>query len=441
MEEISKSSVLIVDDTEANVDILVETLGDDYDIAVALDGETALEIIAESPPDLVLLDIMMPVMDGYEVCRRLQAEPATAGIPVIFLSAMVETADKTKGFDLGAVDYITKPFEIMEVKARVQTHLSLQQARRELAQQNDILESKVRQRTAELAALNAVYEKFVPREFLSLLGKKSIMEIERGDQIRQEMTVLFSDIRSWTTLSESMSPQENFKFINAYLKRVSPKIKEHHGFIDQYYGDGVMALFPGRADDAVQAAVAMLQAVEGYNQERRQDGLQPIGIGVGLHIGNLMLGIIGSEERLQGAVVADAVNLAARIEGLTKLYGSSITISEEVLSHLENPIPFKHRFLDKVLVKGKDTPVTVYEIFDGDPEMIAQLKLETKPSFEAGLSLYYDRRFAEASVQFNQVLAKNPEDKAAMIYLKRSAQYMVQGVPADWTGVEILLSK
>jgi len=139
-------------------------------------------------------------------------------------------------------------------------------------------------------------------------------------------------------------------------------------------------------------------------------------------------------------VVADAVNTASRIEGLTKRYGSSTTISEEVMAHLENPEKYHYRFVDKVLVKGKDTPVTVFEIFDGDPETSSQLKKATKGSFEAGLGLYYERKFAEASVRFNQVLEKNPEDKAALIYLKRCASYMVQGVPADWTGIEDFVS-
>ena len=265
--------------------------------------------------------------------------------------------------------------------------------------------------------MNAIYERFVPREFLSLLGKKSILEISLGDQIKQKMTVMFADVRGWTTLSESMSPRENFNFINAYLQWVSPVIKEHHGFIDQYYGDGVMALFPGTADDAVQAAVAMHAAVKTFNNQREQQGLPSVGIGVGLHIGDLMLGIIGSEDRLQGAVVADVVNSAARLEGLTRIYGSSISVSESILSSLKDPDIYNHRFVDKVRVKGKDVPVIVYEIFDGDQPEVVRLKVETKANFEEGLRLYYDRKFAESSVQFNQVLGKYPEDKAARIYL------------------------
>ncbi len=261
--------------------------------------------------------------------------------------------------------------------------------------------------------MNTVYERFVPREFIDLLKKETILEINLGDQVSQKMTVMFADIRGWTTLLEKMTPEEAFSFINAYLRRVTPVIKECNGFIDQYYGDGIMALFPETPDDAVRAAVGMQRAVAEYRRERERDGFEPIGVGVGLHLANLMLGIIGSEDRLQGAVVADAVNLAARIEGLNKMYGSYVSLSDETFFAMKEPDRCRHRFIDKVRVKGKEDAVTVYEVFEGDPEGIAQLKEQTKPEFECGLQLYYGKKFSEASVHFNQVLEKHPEDLAA----------------------------
>ena len=438
--------ILLVDDNTTNLQILHQTLnGRGYRLLIAKNGKSALAITHEVKPSLILLDIMMPGMDGYEVCRRLKADPETKEIPVIFLSALDDTANKVKGLDLGAVDYISKPFQAEEVIARVNTHLTISSLKKSLAEKNkalqtsnEILDERVKERTAELVELITAYECFVPREFLSLLDKESILQIRLGDQINQEMTVMFADVRGWTMLSEGMSPQENFNFINAYLRRVSPVIKEHGGFIDQYYGDGVMALFPEAPDGAVMAAIAMHAAVSGYNKEREKEGFQPIGIGVGLHTGDLMLGIIGSKERMQGAVVADAVNLAARLEGLTRIYGTSITLSETTFSHLKEPDKYKHRFVDKVRVKGKKEPVTVYEVFDGDPQPVVELKEQTKASFEEGLRLYYERKFSESSVQFNQVLQRNSEDMAARIYLKRCAKYMVNGVPDGWSGVETL---
>lgn len=151
MKSLDACLVLIVDDTETNIDILLATLGEDYEVAVAMDGASALETALAQQPDLILLDIMMPGMDGYEVCRRLQADPATADTPVIFLTAMTDVADKARGFAVGAVDYVTKPFEPLEIEARVRTHLSLRLARQALARQNEILERKVEERTRELA--------------------------------------------------------------------------------------------------------------------------------------------------------------------------------------------------------------------------------------------------------------------------------------------------
>ncbi len=449
METERKPKILIVDDTPENIQILMETLKDQYAIVAAINGEKALKMAAAEPrPDLILLDIMMPGMDGFEVCIRLKSDPATRDIPVIFLSALDDTANKVKGFTAGAVDYISKPFQPEEVHVRVNTHLTMNRLKRSLADKNEELrtysehlEERVRERTADLASLNRVYERFVPREFIDLLQKESILETRLGDQVSRKMTVMFADIRGWTTLLEKMTPTEAFSFINAYLRRVSPVIKNCNGFIDQFYGDGVMALFPGTPDDAVRAAVAMQAAVADYNGERESEGFAPIGVGIGLHFADLMLGIIGSEDRMQGAVVADAVNLAARIEGLNKMYGSYVSLSKETLFAMKEPNRYRHRFVDKVRVKGREDAVTVYEVFEGYPEGVAGLKEQTKSGFESGLQLYYGKRFSEAGVHFSQVLEQNPTDLAARIYLKRCANYMVQGVPPDWTGVETLLEK
>ena len=438
----AEEAILLVDDNPTNLQLLFETLdGRGYKLLIAKDGKSALSIAGKAQPNLILLDIMMPEIDGYEVCRQLKANPTTAEIPVIFLSALTETKDKVQGLDLGAVDYVTKPFQPDEVIARVNTHLTIYRLNKKLQEANDLLEERVKKRTAQLEELNRAYQRFVPREFLNLLMKESILDVILGDQTAQQMTVLFSDIRGWTTLSEDMTAQESFNFINAFLNRISPVITAHQGFIDNFQGDGMLALFPDSADDGVQAAIAMHAAVAEYNNDRQKKGYQPIGIGVGLHIGDLMLGIIGHAERMQGTVVADAVNLASRLEGLTRVYGSSISISEPTLKQLIDPDKYKHRFVDKVQVKGKKDPVSVHEVFDGDPPATIELKEQTKDDFEQGLCLYYDRKFSEASVKFNQVLEKHPEDRAARIYLKRSANYMVNGVPEDWTGVEILTQK
>lgn len=155
MKKLSECTVLIVDDTEENLDILVETLADDYEVSAAIDGETALESVEEEMPDIILLDIMMPGMDGYEVCRRIKANKKTKDIPVIFLTAVTDIYSKAKGFELGAVDYITKPFEILEVRARVRTHLSLELTKYELSEKNESLQQKTLELQAAVDELQA----------------------------------------------------------------------------------------------------------------------------------------------------------------------------------------------------------------------------------------------------------------------------------------------
>ena len=150
INSISNSRILIVDDTKANIDILVSALGKNYKLSVALDGNSALSQAMANPPDLILLDIMMPMMDGFEVCSKLKSDPSTNSIPIIFITALDETDYVTKGFKLGAVDYITKPFRIPELNARVHTHLSLRQAMQAYADQNRILDLRVQERTREL---------------------------------------------------------------------------------------------------------------------------------------------------------------------------------------------------------------------------------------------------------------------------------------------------
>ncbi|TGK22566.1 adenylate/guanylate cyclase domain-containing protein [Leptospira kmetyi] len=215
--------------------------------------------------------------------------------------------------------------------------------------------------------LSEAYSRFVPKEFLSILSKKSILETQLADQTEGLMTVMFSDIRGFTTLSEKMTPNENFRFINDYLGMIAPLIKEHSGFIDKFIGDAIMAIFPSRAEDAVEASLAMMRALKKFNRMREEQGQDPIDIGIGIHTGHLMLGIIGHENRMEGTVIGDSVNLASRIEGLTKQYQCSIIASEVTIASLKNPETFSHFFLDEVTVKGKSQAVKVYKI-ENPPE-------------------------------------------------------------------------
>lgn len=278
--------------------------------------------------------------------------------------------------------------------------------------------------TSEVLQLNLAYSRFVPRQFLQFLNKESITDVQLGDQVQQEMSVLFADIRDFTTLSETMTPQDNFNFINAYLSRMEPAIIENQGFIDKYIGDAIMALFSGGADNAVKSAIDMLNRLAEYNTTRGRPGRPHIHIGIGINTGSMMLGTVGSRSRMDGTVISDAVNLGSRLEGLTKSYGVSLLISHHTFLALNSPADYYFRLIDRLTVKGKSELVTVYEIFDADTSDLREGKLFTKPEFEKALFLYIKGNFAAAANLFKNCLYLNPGDKVAKIYLQRCQQQL-----------------
>jgi PAS domain S-box-containing protein len=271
--------------------------------------------------------------------------------------------------------------------------------------------------THQLFQINKAYERFLPSQFLQLLEKSSIIDVQLGDQVQLEMSVLFSDIRDFTTISEKMTPEENFQFINAYLSRMESAIIENHGFIDKYIGDAIMALFSGNPDNAVNASIAMLHQLQIYNQERVNSGYAPIKIGIGINTGNLMLGTVGGQNRMDTTVISDAVNLASRVEGLTKTYGVALLITQQTFNKLANPNNYSIRMIAEINVKGKANLSTIYEVFDADIPETKRGKLATKDLFAQALSLYRQQKFIAATELFVQCLNLCPSDQVAQIYL------------------------
>ncbi len=292
-----------------------------------------------------------------------------------------------------------------------------------------------KQAEEELTALKNSLARFFPSEYLKFLKKDNVTQLQLGDHVSKEMAVMFSDIRSFTSLSERMTPQEIFNFMNAYLKWVSPEIYRANGFIVKYLGDGIMAAFPDHVDDAIAAGIAKQQKVREYNQERASQGLVPIAIGIGVHVGHMMVGLIGEANRMQGDTLSDTINLTSRLEGLTKLYGVSLIISEEVRNKMSHPERYLLRYLDRAIVKGRSESIAVYEVIDAEPKEIRDLKEKTLTAFERGTQQYRQREFLQAKQSFEQVIAIHPTDKTALIYLERIQQYLQEGVPEDWSGV------
>jgi hypothetical protein len=235
----------------------------------------------------------------------------------------------------------------------------------------------------------------------------------------------------------------------AILKRSSPvevskttrsDVCVHKGFIDKFIGDAIMALFRNESDNAVDAAVEMLKGLDKYNREHRS-GRSKVKIGIGLHRGEMMLGTIGENNRMEGTVISDSVNLAARIESMTKMYGVSLLISEKVYESLEKKNKYLVRKIDTVIVKGKEKPVTVYEVFNSDTPELRNLKKKLRQNFEEAIDLYYAQDYSAAKKIFEAHLKELSEDKAAAIHLERCKEMLNNPNAASNGKASVLTSK
>jgi len=294
---------------------------------------------------------------------------------------------------------------------------------------------------SHLKNLNLAASRFVPQEYLSFLNKDSLVDIQLGDHVSGEMTVMFSDLRSFTAISESMTPQQNFDFINAYLRRVSPMVRKNGGFIVKYLGDGIMAIFPGTADSGVQASIDKIKQVNNYNVQRLKHNRLPIGIGIGINTGHMMVGMVGETSRMQGDAFSDDVNLTSRVEGLTKFYSVPLIITASTKNALVDGSKYKIRFLDKVQVKGKKSTLVLYEVYDTDSPNFLALKQESHQRYEEAMQYYYEQDFIEAQSLLFDVLKENPKDKVAWRHLMAVTECIENGVRDNWTGVTVMKSK
>ena len=355
-------------------------------------------------------------IENLPIIRALRGETSVAD------DLEVRDGDKVIPLEIQATPIYDKDGKIVygintlqDITERKQAEAERQKFIEELFEVNCNLEIALE---AELEIIEAT-SRFVPNQFLGFLGCESIVNVKLGEAVQLEMSVLFSDIRDFTTLSEQMTPEENFKFINSYLSHMEPLIVANQGFIDKYIGDAIMALFSEGADDAVRAGIAMLYALVEYNEYRDSVGYIPIKIGVGINTGSLMLGIVGGPNRMDGTVISDAVNLASRIENLTKKYGVSLLITQHTFERLSNPADYAIRVIDQVQVKGKLEMVTVYEVFDADLPEVKAGKLATLQVFTEAVSLYNTDGFNDAAVLFADCLRHNPGDQVAQFYLQR----------------------
>ena len=491
--------VLLIDDQAIISEAIHRMVKPESDIVFHYcnDPTQAIKVAKEFKPTVILQDLVMPQMDGLLLVKFLRSKDlSTSNIPLIVLSSKEEPVIKAKAFELGANDYLVKLPDRMELVARIRYHSKayvnflkrleaealfkaeiLRQAAyieqvgkvttaasdvekdafeptllEGVAQRSDELgqlarvftqmvqnvkarEKELKNANIQLESLLKAYGRFVPNEYLRFLRKESITDVHLGDHVSKMMAVMFSDIRSFTTISEGMTPQDNFNFVNAYLKRVSPEIRNNYGIIVKFLGDGMMAVFPDGANDALAAGVAKHKQVQEYNKKRAEKGFLPLKVGMGIHVGHMMLGMVGEENRMQGDAFSDNVNLTARLEGLTKFYGVSLLISEQALANLSDAGKYQIRFLDRAVVKGRTEPISVYEVLDTEIEEVRDLKLKTQGDFDQGIDYYRAGSFERAKFYFEQVLDVNPEDKTAELYINRLNDLLERETPQNWDGV------
>lgn len=300
---------------------------------------------------------------------------------------------------------------------------------------------EVREREEAILRIHEVTKKFVPNEFIRSLGKETLTDVKLGDQVEKIVTVLFTDIRDFTTLSEKMTPDENFRFVSSFNARLGPVIRSNNGFINQYLGDSIMAIFPDDPQDALHAAIGMQKAVHELNEERKEIGLPPIRAGIGMHTGSLIMGITGDEFRMDAATISDTVNTAARIESLTKFYKSPLLLSDHTLQYLNDQNNFHFRHLGNVRLKGKNNILTIIECINGFDDTQFERKLQTLSLFNDAMSSYHDQQFESALQSFQNILLQDPDDLTTIYFLDNTKKYLREGVPRNWTGAEEMISK
>jgi class 3 adenylate cyclase len=364
-------------------------------------------------------------------------ELAEAGIVLPGIKSVIYSALKVKHRLMGAIILATtEDVQYTAGDLKLLTTLALQSSaaiESALLYEKNIHEAKEREE-----AMRRVYEvagKFVPYEFIASLGHKVITDIKLGDQVEKIVTVLFSDIRDYTTLSEQMTPEENFRFVSSFNKRMGPIIGRNNGFVNQYLGDAIMAIFPGNAADALNAAIGMRLALEELNEERKASNQPPIHIGLGMHTGPLIMGIIGDHQRMDAATIADTVNTASRIESLTKYYKADIIISDASLQQISEPGLFKLRHLGLVQLKGKQESIRIHECFSGNTKDEIRYKESTLQLFDQGMHHYINRSFDKARDFFQEVIGVSPADRTALFFYNKAEQLVSTVSKENWIGV------
>ena len=355
------ATILVVDDTPANLSLMVEILKPDYRTRIAINGEKALELVfGGDPPDLILLDIMMPGLNGYDVCRRIKERPQTQDIPIIFVSAMGEVEDETRGLDLGGVDYVTKPISPAIVKARIRTHLAVSRQARELVELNQTLERRVAQGVQELERMGRLKRFFSPSVVEMLLSGASDDPLRSH---RREVAAVFVDLRGFTAFTETSDPEDVMLALNQYHSAMGELVMAYSGTLEHFAGDGMMIYFndpveiENPAAVAVEMAIGMQRRFALLARDWKKRGY-PLSMGIGVAQGFATIGAIGYEGRRDYGVIGNVTNMAARLCG--EATGGQILISQRVQGFVADKVHTE--WIGDMTLKGFHRPVPAFAV-------------------------------------------------------------------------------
>ena len=354
------NKILIVDDEPFNLDLLEQELMDEsYVIERAADGVEALEKVESFNPDVILLDYMMPNMNGLEVLKQLRADERHKSTPVILLTAKASQEDKVRGLDAGADDYVIKPFDAVELLARVRAMLRIKEMHDTLEEWNRNLAAKVKQQVEELERMNALKRYLSPQIAETVLGEDNNLFKSH----RREITVVFLDLRGFTAFSDSAEPEEVMDVLRGYHAEMGKLIFQFDGTLVRFAGDGIMIFFndPIPCADHTEKGVRMAIEMQARGRELRRGWLKQgydLDLGIGLAAGYATIGNIGFEGRIDYDAIGNVTNLAARLCGEAK--GGQILIDKKTLSKMNELLQVEA--LDDLQLKGFNRPVTAFNI-------------------------------------------------------------------------------
>jgi len=438
----------------------------------------------------------MPEMDGYEVCAYLKAQPHTRHIPIIFISSLDTAADKVKAFKAGAADYIPRPFQLEEVLLRVRNQLMLRSLQRQLksanqklahanqelahsnqalSQANDKLEStyqtlaqlnqeltdsnhqlfqrnremsrsnenlmrlndklerQIERRSAALNQLSEACASFVPHSLVRLLERQKLVQIQAGDYSKAPLSVLFLKTPGFTQIAEHRSPHEYFLFLNSWLGHVNPLVTQYEGFVEHYAADSLLAVFPERAEDALQAALALQKMLNREATHFFQEfdiKKENLNLNISLHFSQAMLGMVGDQQRMQSLLHIEQVNFLQRLEAVGRHYGTQIVCTNVFFQQIEQHQRYAHRYLGCIRLKTLTDALDFFEVLS-ESDLSKHNKLEAKERFEDAVHDYQHKDFSAAMQKWHNILERNPNDQAARHYLQQAEQ-LQKALPADW---------